>query len=88
MFNWMPNKNEQQLILKIEAAKKYCKGELEFDLFEDGWFAMDYREDFEAAFFIEENQCIKKPMITEEDARKYDIDVIKCLDYCDVSYVG
>ena len=87
MFNWMPNKNEQQLILKIEAAKRHCKGYLEFDLFEDGWFAMDYREEFEAAVPID-SEKYDVPIITEETAQKYNIDVRKCCDYCDIYIVG
>ena len=88
MSKWEPNEYEKALIEAIEEAERYCKGELELDLFDDGWYAMDYRSEYEAAFFIDENECIKKPLISKETVQKYNVNVIKCLDYCDVSYVG
>ena len=87
---WTPNAKERILIEKIEVAKRYCKGELELDLFEndefgDGWYAMDYREDLECAFPIDQYE---KPLIKIQTTHKYNIDVRKCCDYCDVAYVG
>ena len=92
MMSWKPNEFEQKLIEKIEEAKNYCKGELELDLFEndmfgDGWYAMDYREDLECAFSINSTK-FDKPLITEETAQKYNVDVRECCDYCNVYYVG
>ena len=92
MKTWKPNEYEQKFIEKIEEAKRYCKGELELDLLEndifgDGWYAMDYREELEGAFGISSDKY-NKPLITEETSQKYNIDVIKCCDYCDVYYVG
>ena len=87
MYKWKPNEYEEKLIEAIEEIKEYCKGELEFDLFEDGWHAMDYRESYEAAFSINSDKY-HKPLITEETAQKYNIDVRKCCDYCDIWMVG
>lgn len=89
---WTPNEYEQELIDKIEEAKEYCKGELELDFFEDdmfgdGWYAMYYREDLECAFSINSAKY-DKPLILEETTQKYNVDVRKCCDYCDVAYVG
>ena len=82
------NEHERSLINVIKEAKRYCKGELEIDLLDDGWYAMDYREEYESAFFIEENGYNEKPLISEETIKKYNVNVRKCFDYCDVSYVG
>lgn len=87
MCKWKPNEYEKALIETIEEAKRYCKGELELDLFEDGWFAMDYRKDYEAAIPINNNKY-DKPLITEETAQKYNVDVRECCDFCDIYIVG
>lgn len=89
---WTPNEYEQKLIDKIEEAKRYCKGELELDLFEndmfgDGWYAMDYIESSGGAFSINSIKY-NKPLILEKTTQKYNIDVRKCCDYCYVAYVG
>ena len=86
---WTPNAKERMLIEKIEVAKRYCKGELELDLFYndmfgDGWYAMDYIESYGGAFPID---SYEKPLIKVQTVRKYDIDVRKCCDYCGVAYV-
>lgn len=81
------NKNEQSFVEMLEEAKKYVKGELELDNFDGRWFAMDYREDLEGAFAIEAKPY-DKPVITDEEAAKKHIDIIKCCDFCDISYVG
>ena len=88
----MLDENTKELIEKIEEAKQYCKGELELDLFDNdeygyGWYAMDYREDLEAAFPIDNNKY-DKPLIAEEFAESYNINVRKCCDLCDIYYVG
>lgn len=85
-------KYEQQFIEKINEAKQYCKGDLELDLFDDdtygySWYAMDYREEWEAAISIN-NKKYDEPLITEADAQKYNIDVKKCCDLCHIYYVG
>lgn len=79
-------KNEAMLVHILEDAKHYCKGELELD-YEDGmWFAMDYRAELEGAFPIED-RWFNDMIITEKEAKERNIDVIKCCDMCDVSYV-
>ena len=88
MGKWKPNEYEWALISAIEEAEKYCKGELEADYIDDGWYAMDYRREFEAAFSIEENGYDKNPLISNETIKKYNVDVEKCFDYCDIDYVG
>ena len=70
----MLNNNEKKFVDAINEAMRYVKGELELDCFEGKWFAMDYREDLEGAFFIE--------------AKKQRINVIKCCNECHISYVG
>lgn len=83
---------EKELIEKINGAKKHCKGELELDLFTNdtygyGWYAMDYREDLEAAVEIN-NKEYDKPLILAETAYRHDVDVRRCCDVCGVYYVG
>ena len=81
------NKNEKLFIDLLEEAKRYCKGELKLDCVDDEWYAMDYREDFEAAMPIESN-IYSLPLITVEEAERKGIDVTKCCDECDVAYVA
>lgn len=81
------NKNEIAFIETLEKAKHCVKGELELDNFDSEWFAMDYRTELEGAFPIE-TKPYDTPLITEEDAKEKDIDIIKCCDACDISYVG
>ena len=83
----MFNENEIKFIAMIETAKSYVRGELELDNFDGEWFAMDYREDLEGAFPIE-IKPYDKPIITDEEAEEKGIDIIKCCDECDISYVG
>lgn len=86
-MRWKPNEYEQALIEAIEEAERCCEGDLELDLFEDGWFAMDYRREYEAALPINLPKY-NEPLITKETAQKYNIDVIKCCDYCDIYFIG
>lgn len=83
----MFNENEKQFINVINEAKKYVKGELELDCFDGKWFAMDYREDLGGAIDIEAKQY-NKPLITDEEAEKNGIDIVKCCNECDIYYVG
>ena len=87
MSKWKPNEHEEKLIEVIEEAKKYCNGELELDNFDGEWYALDYRADLEQALSIDK-AIYNIPVITDEVAQEYNIDIIKCCDYCDVSYVG
>ena len=87
MSKWIPNEYEEKLIEIIEEAKEYCNGELELDNFDGKWYALDYRSDLEGAFSInEEKYC--NPIITDRHAKEHNVDVIRCCDYCDISYVG
>ena len=79
--------NENRLVDIIENAKKYCKGELELDLVGDVWIAMDYRADLEGACSIDVKGFNDK-IISVFEAETSGIDVRKCCDLCDVSYVG
>ena len=83
----MFNDNEKKFIDMLNEAKRYVKGELELDCVDGEWYAMDYREDFEGAFPIEAEQY-NEPLITDEEAEDKSIDIIKCCDECDISYVG
>ena len=87
MYKWKPNEYEEKLIEIIEEAKEYCKGELELDNFDGEWYALDYRADLEGALSID-NEKYNDPVITDEDAEEYKVNIIKCCDYCDISYVG
>jgi hypothetical protein len=81
------NENEKLFIDLLEDAKRCCKGELELDCWDDEWYAMDYRADLEEAVQIEAD-VYQLPLITVEEAERKGIDVIKCCDACDVSYVA
>lgn len=83
----MFNNDEKKFIDIINEAKQYVKGELELDCFDGEWFAMDYREDLGGAIDIEAKQY-NKPLITDEEAKKNGIDIIKCCNECDIYYVG
>ena len=81
------NQNEKAFIEMLENAKRCVRDELELDNFDGEWFAMDYREELEGAFHIEISPY-NEPVITDEEAKLKQIDIIKCCDACDVSYVG
>lgn len=83
---WL-NKEEEQLIEIIEGAKRYCEGELELDLVDGVWVAMDYREDLECAFRIDV-KGFNERIIRVSEAESRGIDVRRCCDECGVSYVG
>lgn len=83
----MFNDNENEFIAMLEKAKRYVKGELELDCFDGEWYAMDYREDLGGAIDIEAKQY-NKPLITNEEAEKNGIDIIKCCNECDIYYVA
>ena len=83
----MFNDNEKKFIDIINEAKRHIKGELELDNIDGKWFAMDYREDLEGAFPIESKQY-DEPIITDKEAKEKGIDIIKCCDECNISYVG
>jgi hypothetical protein len=80
------NNNEKQFIDILEDAMRYVKGELELDCIDGEWFAMDYREDLEGAFPIEVSPY-DKPIITDEEAEEKHINIIRCCDNRNVSYV-
>lgn len=87
MFNLnIFNDNEKKFIDILEEAKGYVKGELELDCEDGEWYARDYRKDFEYAFSIEK-EPYDNPLITDEEAKEKDINIIKCCDYCDIAYV-
>ena len=79
---------KEELVETIELLKAFTKGELELDLEDGQWYAMDYREEYEGAFSIEHPYYGKNPLISEEIAKKHNIDVRLCCDDCSVAYVG
>lgn len=81
------NDHEKKLIDILNTAKGYVKGELELDCFDGEWFAMDYIEDREGAFPIEE-WPYNRSVITAKEAKEKGIDVIKCCNECHIAYVG
>ena len=81
------NNSTKTFIKILEEAQKYVKGELELDCVDGEWYAMDYRADWEGAFPIEVHG-FDSPVITDEEAEKNGIDIIKCCDICGISYVG
>ena len=81
------NNGTKTFIKILEDAQKYVKGELELDLVDGAWYAMDYRADLEGAFPIDA-KGFNDLLITTEEAEKHGIDIIKCCDICDISYVG
>lgn len=83
----MLNNNEKKFIEILNEAKKYVKGELELDCVDGEWFAMDYREDFECALPINTTK-LNNPLITNKEAKRKGIDVVKCCDECGIYYVG
>lgn len=84
----MFNDNEKKLIDIINEAKRYVKGELELDCVDGEWYAMDYREELGGAFPIEAEPYNSYPLITSKEAERNGIDIIKCCDECNISYVG
>lgn len=77
---------EQDFIEIMKDASRFVKGELELDLVDGEWFAMDYREDLEGAFYL--NGIYHQPIITKVQAKLLRIDVAKCCDEFGCSYVG
>lgn len=83
----MFNDNEKKFIDIINEAKRYAVGELELDCVNGKWYAMDYRVDWGGAIPMEAEQY-SLPLITNEEAKRKGIDIIKCCDECDIYYVG
>ena len=86
MFYRNFNKNEEEFIETLEKAKEYVKGELELDCEDGKWYAADYRRDSGYAYNIETSPY-DEPLITDEEAKEKNINIIDCCDYCDVAYV-
>ena len=82
------HKRETDLIETIEFLKAYVSGELEMDLEHDGWYAKDYREEYEQAYPIKHPNYADNPVITVKEVEENRIDVRKCCDKCNVAYVG
>ena len=82
----MFNDNEKKFIKLLEEAMKYVDGELELDCVDGKWYAMDYRVDWGGAIPMGAEQYTL-PLITDEEAKRKGIDIIKCCDACDISYV-
>ena len=84
---------ENCLVRMIDEAKRFVVGELEIDLIKDcdnlipGWYARDYRWDLGGAFELN-HHMYRKPLITCVQADEFNVDVRKCIEYCNVMYVG
>ena len=94
-MKWIPNEYENDLIKLIQEAERYCKCELEMYYDDDyidqnliGWYARDYKEYLGGSFSINENGYDKKPLISDTVIQKYNINVRKCFDYCNVYVCG
>lgn len=81
------NEDEKILIGILQNAKRYVKGELELDLVDGMWIAMDYRKDLEGAFPIDTKEITGR-IISKSEAKALGINVQKCCDECNVLYVG
>ena len=81
------NEDEKMLIGILQNAKRYVKGELELDLVDGMWIAMDYRKDLEGAFPLDTEEIADK-IISEAQAKALNINVQRCCDVCDILYVG
>ena len=88
------NKIEQALIDAMETAQQYCKGDLEMnhqgwheEEHLNGWYAMDYRENFGGVFPIDANGY-DKPLINDELIEKGNVDVYRCFAKCHVYVCG
>ena len=86
---------EVELEEKIREAETWITdGELEIDHFtpeadsgKPGWYAYKYIEGY-GSTPLEENLYGKEPLISDEDIKKYKIDVYKVFDQCGVAYCG
>lgn len=76
-------RNEEKFIELINKARDYVKGELELELFNDEWYARDYREESGCLFSIDIDG-FDKPLITVREAKVRGIDVVKCCNRCNV----
>ena len=82
----MLNNNEKKFISVISEAEKYVHGELELDCRNEECFAMDYRKNLGGVFPIE-IAPYNLPLITKEEAKIKNIDIVKCCDECRIFYV-
>ena len=87
MNKYKLNENEKKFVELLDGAWRCVKGDLELDNFEGEWFAMDYREELGGAFGIS-IEPYDKPLITEEEAERQNIDVEKCCGYVCAYIVG
>ncbi len=80
------NKRELELIENIQAAESYVSGDndLEIDSYNDGWYACEYNGDESRIMDSYSNE----PLITNEEIEKYNVNIYKVLDYCNVYYCG
>lgn len=80
------NKRELELIEDIQAAESYVTGDndLEIDSYNDGWYACEYNGDESRVM----DDYSNNPLITDEEIEKYNVNIYKVLDYCNVYYCG
>ena len=80
------NKRELELIDDIKSAESYISGnnDLEMDYYNDGWYAHEYNGDQSIPLY----DYSTKPLITDGEIDKYNVNIYKVLDYCNVYYCG
>ena len=80
------NKRELELIDDIQSAESYVSrdNDLEMDFYDGGWYACEYNGDESKIMDNYSNE----PLITEEEIEKYNVNIYKVLDYCNVYYCG
>lgn len=83
----MLNKKEKLFVETVQKARMYVKGELELDYEDGNWYVLDYREYLECAVPIE-TEPFDKPIITDVEAKKKGINIIKCCETFGFYYVG
>ena len=83
------NRKELQIINMINQAKAWisCGCELEIDLFNGGWYCMEYNAKRGEAIPMD-YYIYKLPIITDQEADDWHVDMHKIFDYCKVAYCG
>ena len=83
------NDQEKRLMELINESKSKVEGELEIDHIDNAWYEMDYKENLGGAFHLyHEYDGSPKPLITDDEIKENNIDIIKCLSKCGVYCVA
>lgn len=87
-MKWKPNEWEKAFMKVLKETKQYVEGELEIVYENNGWYARDYKENLGGSFIITKNGYDSIPLISDSTISRYNVDVEKCCDLCDVYRVG